>query len=347
MNTLRTCWILLVLGCAVMADGQFPAVAEVNTKVAELLKDGAVCWEVLAFGGMGLGDYRPTGDIRTGPAWLDVIDIPGKGAYIHHAFGGPELVVPLSSRADGTLGAHNLLRRVRCPETEVGSVFGTTHFGVSVGGAFVPNLPTGSSSGFYAGGLETTAFGGMIGGSAFVDMARFGTSTGWFGSSVLSAGVVIDYIGGAQINWHGTCGSSLCDGNGSLGELNVIGEIKATTPIMPGYTGNVYAGAGFSTVWPKGTPTGAGGPAFTGSGTAPAIRVGWGFDHQVTDSVSIGAKFGYQHVFSNEFSTTLPDEHFQLKSEDKFIAAMTMTFTPTPPLTASDVAGRVQRNFVP
>src|SRR6516164_9812531 len=84
----------------------------------------------------------------------------------------------------------------------------------------------------------------MIGGSLFYDFARVGATPAPFQSFVLSAGVVTDYVYGAGMHWQGGCGGFPCDGSGSLNEWNVIGELKAATPLGGGNTLNGYIGAG-------------------------------------------------------------------------------------------------------
>jgi hypothetical protein len=71
----------------------------------------------------------------------------------------------------------------------------------------------------------------MIGGPLFYDFARVGANTRAFQSFVLSAGVVTDYVYGAGMHWQGGSGGFPCDGSGSLNQWNVIGELKATTPL--------------------------------------------------------------------------------------------------------------------
>jgi hypothetical protein len=96
----------------------------------------------------------------------------------------------------------------------------------------------------------------MIGGSLFYDFARVGATPAPFQSFVLSAGVVTDYVYGAGMHWQGGCGGFPCDGSGSLNEWNVIGELKAATPLGGGNTLNGYIGAGAAIFWPSGHPTG-------------------------------------------------------------------------------------------
>ena len=112
----------------------------------------------------------------------------------------------------------------------------------------------------------------MIGGSLFYDFARVGATPAPFQSFVLSAGVVTDYVYGAGMHWQGGCGGFRCDGSGSLNEWNVIGELKAATPLGGGNTLNGYIGAGAAIFWPSGHPTG-GTTSFLGSATAPAVRI--------------------------------------------------------------------------
>jgi len=96
----------------------------------------------------------------------------------------------------------------------------------------------------------------MIGGSLFYDFARVGATPAPFQSFVLSAGVVTDYVYGAGIHWQGGCGGFPCDGSGSLNEWNLIGELKAATPLGGGNALNGHIGAGAAIFWPSGHPTG-------------------------------------------------------------------------------------------
>jgi hypothetical protein len=229
------------------------------------------------------------------------------------------------------------LARVPCdhPRSEMGlnSPWNSTnawHVGGFVGGAMVTGLPTTSSSGFFTGNLDNTPAAWGVGGSAFIDVARFGTSPAWFGSVVLSTGLVVDYFSGASLQYHGGCGGFACMGTGGLSELNYIAEIKATTPLSPGNTLNGYIGAGGATLFPTGQPTGAGGPNFVGSATAPAFRVGWGVDHQLDTNWSAGFKVGFQHTGSTEYDTTLAGERFRIDHKNEVLLGATFTYTPGP-----------------
>src|SRR5262245_1062087 len=142
----------------------------------------------------------------------------------------------------------------------------------------------------------------MIGGPLFYDFARVGATPAPFQSFVLSAGVVTDSVYGAGMHWQGGCGGFPCDGSGSLNEWNVIGELKAATPLGGGNTLNGFIGAGAAIFWPSGHPTG--GTTSLGSATAPAVRIGWGMDHQFDQYWSAGFKIGIQHTGSAEFETT-------------------------------------------
>jgi hypothetical protein len=106
----------------------------------------------------------------------------------------------------------------------------------------------------------------MIGGPLFYDFARVGANTRAFQSFVLSAGVVTDYVYGAGMHWQGGCGGFPCDGSGSLNEWNVVGELKAATPLGGGNTLTGYISAGDAIFWPSGHPTG-GTTSFLGSAT--------------------------------------------------------------------------------
>jgi hypothetical protein len=204
-----------------------------------------------------------------------------------------------------------------------------THFGLFVGGGAITSLPPSSTSGFYSGNLNGTPVGFAFGGSVFRDIATFGNAPGPFGSYVLSGGLVIDYINHAPLTWSGTCGGTACTGTGSMNEFNYIGELKLTTPVSPGNTVNGYIGAGGATLWPSGTPTGTGGPSFQGSDTAPAARIGFGFDHKFNENWSAGAKVGFQFTGSTEYGTSLAGERFHLSRKNETIFGTTLTYTPS------------------
>jgi hypothetical protein len=66
------------------------------------------------------------------------------------------------------------------------------------------------------------------------------------------------------------------------------------------------------------------------------VRVGFGFDRQVSENWAAGFKVGVQHAFRTEYDTTLPGEVFILKGKDEVIVGLTMTYTggfwiPAPP----------------
>ena len=98
-----------------------------------------------------------------------------------------------------------------------------------------------------------------------------------------------------------------------------------TPPLGNGNSINGYIGAGAATLW----PTGPGGPAFPGSSTAPAVRVGWGIDHQFTPNWSGEFKIGVQFTGSTEFDTTLTGERFRLDHKTEGIFGLNVTYTPT------------------
>ena len=58
--------------------------------------------------------------------------------------------------------------------------------------------------------------------------------SGLFVAATESAGVVADYVYGAGMHWQGGRGGFPCDGSGSLNKWNVIGELKAATPLGGG-----------------------------------------------------------------------------------------------------------------
>ncbi len=204
---------------------------------------------------------------------------------------------------------------------------GRFHFGLVGGGSWLAHIPTTSSSGFYTGNTESSLT-TMVGGSIFYDFATIGSQPVPFGSYVISAGLVVDYMHGASMHWHGGCGGFACDGSGTLNELNYIGELKVTTPLPGNNSINGYIGAGGSTFWPTGTPTGAGGPAFEGSATAAAVRIGWGVDHRFDQNWSAGFKAGVQFTGSTEYDTTLAGEHFIFDHKTEAIFGLTLMYTP-------------------
>jgi hypothetical protein len=226
-----------------------------------------------------------------------------------------------------------VVRRMPHPPSEMPSppAFhrGRYSVGVTLGGGIIANLPTVSSSGFYSGNLDSPAVGFLTGVQGFVDVATFGNGMRAFDAYALSLGVIVDYVGGAALQWHGTCafGAVLCDGTGHLNELNVLAAAKLTTPISPTDTANAYLGVGMAALWPTGMPTGAGGPSFLGSDTAPAVRVGLGFDHRINDVLSVGFTGAVQFTGATEYDTTLAGEHFRLNSKTEVLFGVTFTYS--------------------
>jgi hypothetical protein len=220
-------------------------------------------------------------------------------------------------------------RRV-APPSEISTSLrpGRVSLGLTVGGGVIAGLPTDSSSGFYSGNLDSAAVGFLVGGQGFVDVAQFGQSPRPFESSVLSIGLIADYVGSASLTWNGRCGGVPCDGAGHLNELNVLAAAKLTTPISASDTANAYVGVGIAAMWPTGTPTGPGGPAFVGSDVAPAVRIGVGFDHRLNDALSIGLTGGVQFTGATEYDTTLAGERFRLNSKTEGIFGVTLTYSP-------------------
>jgi hypothetical protein len=200
------------------------------------------------------------------------------------------------------------------------------HIGLAIGGSWITDLPTRSSSGFYTGNTDTSG-GLLIGGSAFIDIARFGNPAVLFGSWVFSVGVVVDAMNFSSLTWHGTCGGVACTGTGSLREINFVPELKAMTAITPRDKVGAYVGLGVSSLSPDGRPTGPGGPAFTSRDSAAVLAAGLEIDHQVGGGFSIGGKVGVRHIYQTQYTTTLPGEFFRFDSKTQMIAAITGTYT--------------------
>jgi hypothetical protein len=200
-------------------------------------------------------------------------------------------------------------------------------FGLNFGLGVAGDLPTHSTSGFFDGNTGVTT-GMLAGGSMFVDAWTIGTGTAAFSSVTVSFGVVIDYISGMPLTYKGTGGGFPVIGNGTLDEFNVIGEVKFTTPVSPTITANIYFGAGSATLWPTGNPLGEHGPAFIGSDTAAAFRVGAGYDVRVADQWSVGGKIGFQFTSPTEFDTTLANERFRIRSKNEALLALGLTYRP-------------------
>jgi len=216
---------------------------------------------------------------------------------------------------------------------------GKIHLSFTVGASSITSLPTTSSSGFFSGNTNN-AFGTLIGGSIFDDFMTFGSAPGPFGTFVLSGGVVVDTTD-SFLQEQGTCGGEMCDNSIRVLEVNYIGELKLTTPLSPGNTINGYIGAGAAHFSPSGMPTGPGGPAFVGTATTWAYRVGWGIDHQFDQNWSAGVKVGFQWTGPTTYNTTLPGEHFHFGYKDEYITAVVLTYTPSIDISST------QRNFLP
>src|SRR5262249_41619640 len=67
-------------------------------------------------------------------------------------------------------------------------------------------------------------------------------------------------------------------------------------------------------------------PASWGSATAPAVRIGWGMDHQFDQYWSAGFKVVIQHTGSAEFETT--SERFRFDHKNEVIFGLNLTYTP-------------------
>jgi hypothetical protein len=204
---------------------------------------------------------------------------------------------------------------------------GKIHMSFTVGASSITGLPTTSSSGFFSGNTND-AFGTLIGGSVFDDFMTFGSAPGPFGSFVLSAGVVVDTTD-SFLQEQGTCGGAPCDNSIRVLEVNYIGELKLTTPISDDNTINGYVGAGVAHFSPMGMPTGLGGPAFVGTATTEAYRVGWGVDHRFDQNWSAGIKVGFQWTGPTTYNTTLAGEHFHFGYKDEYLTALVLTYTPS------------------
>jgi hypothetical protein len=133
---------------------------------------------------------------------------------------------------------------------------------------------------------------------------------------------VTDYVYGAGMHWQGGCGGFPCDGSGSLNEWNVIGELKAAMAVAIRSAASI--GAGAAIFRPSGHPTG-GTTSFLGSATTPAVRIGWGMDHQFDQYRSAGF-IGTQHTGSAEFETT--SERFCFDRKNEVIFGLNLTYTP-------------------
>src|SRR5215467_14226163 len=179
----------------------------------------------------------------------------------------------------------------------------------------------------------------MIGGSLFYDFARGGATPAPFQSFVLSAGVVTDYVYGAGMHWQGGCGGFPCDGSGSLNQWNVIGELKAATPLGGGNTLNGYIGAGTAILWPSGHPTG-GTTSFQGARPRQPCALG-GMDHQFDQYWSAGFKVGIQHTGSAEFETT--SERFRFPRRLPLDTSIECVSLLNPRILSNDLRNR--RNF--
>ncbi len=106
---------------------------------------------------------------------------------------------------------------------------------------------------------------------------------------------------------------------------NVIGELKAATPLGGGNTLNGYIGAGAPIFWPSGHPT-VRHDQLPGRATAPDARIGWGMDHQFDQYWSAGFKVGIQHTGGAEFETA--SEPFRFDHENEVIFGLNLTNTP-------------------
>jgi hypothetical protein len=182
--------------------------------------------------------------------------------------------------------------------------------GVNFGGTWLTDLPTHSSSGFYRGNIDTGR-GSLIGASAFVDVAKLGSSPALFRSWVISVGVVVESMRFGSLSWHGLCGGAPCFGTGSLNQFNIVPEIKAMTDIAPGLKVGAYIGVVYAHLRPQDAqPTGAGGPLIISSDRAWGFAFGAEAALALTNRVSLTAKVGTRWIGETEYDTTLIGERF-------------------------------------
>jgi hypothetical protein len=195
-------------------------------------------------------------------------------------------------------------------------------FGVTIGGAFIHELPTGSTLGFYKDGNIVgipTSF--MFGVQAFGDLATFNRFA-------ISAGLMADFMAGSAFDFSGLCGAIDCRGHGRLNEANVLGALKFTTAVTPTDSVNFYVGAGFATLFPTGRPTGLGGPEFRGNASAGALRLGIGIDRRLSEFLALGFTTGVQFTGATKFDTTLVGESFRISEKTEVTFGVTFTFFP-------------------
>ena len=136
-----------------------------------------------------------------------------------------------------------------------------------------------------------------------------------FQTFILSAGVVVDYVGPASLHTSGTCGGAACVGSGRLNEANAVGELKLSTLISSMDSIYSYIGAGAGWRWLRGMPTGAGGPSVLGSDVAPQFRIGVGYNHRIDDKWSVGFSVGTAFTGETRFRTTLIGEDMIAKRD--------------------------------
>jgi hypothetical protein len=198
------------------------------------------------------------------------------------------------------------------------------YFGGMVGLAGTGSSSVDATSGFYRGTVDdmSAPYAGVFGG---INIARIGMWT-W------SIGPMLDVMLDTSTNYRGTGGGAPVTGYGSLNQANLLGFSRLTMPLANGLDLSFFAAAGAAVVRPAGTPTGAGGPAITGSDTVAALRVGAEITRQVSDTVSIGAQLAYQRTKGARFTTTLPGEQFDFGARDTVMAGVTISFNPPPPV---------------
>jgi hypothetical protein len=197
--------------------------------------------------------------------------------------------------------------------------FAGIHLETTAYAAWLEQTSVKSSTGFYSGHSDTaTMFGG--GGAILFDVAHFGSGTAPFGSSTLSIGPAFDVLAvGSTLKYTGTSFGGLVPvtGSGLMTQFDYLFEGKLTAPIGNRWDATLRAGAGGATLFPAGSPLGAGGTSFVGHDTTSIVRIAPGLEHQWNDFVKARLELAFQHTAPTNFMTSLSGERFQRQGDNR------------------------------
>jgi len=198
--------------------------------------------------------------------------------------------------------------------------------GGSIGGLLSANSPLNSTSGFYHGASNSNT-GGYFG--ALADCKLANLPSDWRLSAVPTVDLRL-----SDLSFSGTGGGFPVNSSGNLKQLDYFLLLKLTRPITPKYDLSIFAGPGAATLWPRGNPTGPGGPFIVGTDTAFAMRTGVEISQALYAGWLIALNLTYQYTAPTKYPTTLAGEEFRLNGNSSALLGLNVQccdYRPPPP----------------